>query len=223
MANHLTLVDFILGEMPILEVKRGERWIYEALMPLLYPKNGELIGKELRTELERLINESFIERGMQLIPEYFELPQWKSHGNYMVLGVDAPEPKQVKIGGGLIALRDCFDGLDFMLYDKIFVHPNYRGSQTYKRLIQRARIIDRDRTKKINSKAAHPTPAGLRTKDGCLDQKYLEVSQYRQHVPPYFVHLFGAKDYRGEDIFSHKTKIRICEHIAGLPPTFYDM
>ncbi len=225
MANHLTLVDFIIGEKPIMEVKRGDRWLYEALMPLLYPGNGEQIGKELRTKLERLINESFLERGMRLTPEYFELPQWKSYGNYMVLGVDASDPKQVKIGGGLIAFKDYFDGSNFMLYDKIFVHPNYRGNQTYKSLIQRARIIDRDRTKKINPQdSQHPLAAGLRTKDGGLDQQYLEVSQDRIHVPPYFVHLFGTRDYNGREIFDlHRTKSRLCEHIAGRTPTFYDI
>src|SRR3989338_4048372 len=139
-------------------------------------ENGLGLTQKLKSELEVLINECFRERNMELVPDYFSLPMWHNF-EYMLLLRDSQ--KDDRIVGGLIAFHIKMPhGIDFMLYDKIFVHPDYRGNGAYKDMIAYARQFDFQVINRHYPSGKPLIPAGLRTSEGGLSLKYGELSDY---------------------------------------------
>ena len=197
--------------------------------------NEDKLTPELKSELEILINDSFRERGMELIPDYFSLPIWRNF-KYMALTRDTEDDN--KIVGGLIAFHmRTPKGTDFMLYDKIFVHPGHRGHNSYEEMIKVARAIDTETIREIRPKNKHAIPAVLRTSDDGLTIKYGEISDEHfdiqngnhlgGHAPilMYHVHLLGTKDPVTEkSLQGYIWKAgEIAEYVAHLPRTFQEI
>jgi len=190
-------------------------------------ENGLGLTQKLKSELEVLINECFRERNMELVPDYFSLPMWHNF-EYMLLLQDSQ--KDDRIVGGLIAFRIKMPhGVDFMLYDKIFVHPSYRGNGTYKDLISRARQLDFQVTKRHYPSGKQLIPAALRTSEEKLSRKYGELSDYNferinnkgEKRIKYFVHLLGIRHHATkENIKQHYSKMQdIAVYVGSLLST----
>src|SRR3989338_5270180 len=71
------------------------------------------LDETLAKGIEALINDSFRERGMKLVPDYFSLPLWNSF-QYLLIMQDLME-------GGDAGVLIAFKPEDFIVYDKIAV------------------------------------------------------------------------------------------------------
>ena len=189
-------------------------------------EDGQGLPEELKGQLERVINESFRERGFELVPDYFRLPIWH-HFAYMI---SARELQDNKLVGGLLAFRKRTElGINYVLYDKIFMHPDCRGNGAYKTMIAKARVIDGMLTIPHNGTRRPPIPAGLRTSELGLCRMYQQVSdtgatysvQHNGEPITYFVQLFGMLQpiLKKPIPENYPHLYDIAEHIARLPPT----
>lgn len=192
-------------------------------------ENNDKLTDDLKSELEKLINESFRDRGIELISSYFSLPLWRNF-KYMILVKDI-EQNNRNVGVLMSFQMWTPEEANFVLYDKIFMHPDYRGNEYYKEIIEFARELDRQLTRRYYPRNKHPMPSGLRTSSPELSREYQDVSDYHFEFPQRhtiesgvetcYVHLFGIKKgFLHEPIQEYISKMRsIASCIANLPPT----
>ena len=150
-------------------------------------KDRAEIDSTLMRNIEMLVNDSFRERGMKIVPDYFSLPLWDSF-QYLLIIQDLMKDRDA---GVLIAFKPD----DFIVYDKIAVHPGYRGRHFMTKLISAARVIDKRMHGQID--------AGARTSDKTVHEKYRRLSDYSVFVPGhdnktnYWVHIFNGSNSNG--------------------------
>ena len=166
-----------------------------------------MIGDESQQKLESLINRSFMERGMKLLPEYFSLPLWESF-QYLLIVEDLLNERDAGI---LLA----FKPEDFIIYDKIAVPPEYRRRHIMPQLIRTARAHD--------MRAYGHIEAALKTSDKTAHEKYRRTSDFSTLVPKaeahphYWVHIFSSKSRN----YTTDQKIRrIADYLATMPSSF---
>ncbi|MBI2659523.1 GNAT family N-acetyltransferase [Candidatus Woesearchaeota archaeon] len=166
-----------------------------------------LIVREAQQRLELLINRSFMERGMKLLPEYFSLPIWDSF-QYLLVAEDLIKEKDA---GVLLA----FKPEDFVIIDKIAVPPEYRGRHIMSQLVRAARVHDVRTYGNIE--------AALRTSDRTANEKYKRVSDFSALLPQtkahprYWVHIFDSKSRN----YAADPKIRrIVAYLGNTPSSF---
>lgn len=162
---------------------------------------------EAQQKLELLINQSFMERGMNLLPEYFSLPIWDSF-QYLLVMEDLLKERDAGI---LLA----FKPEDFVIYDKIAVPTEYRGRHIMSQLVRTARAHDMRTYGSIE--------AGLRTSDKTANEKYKRVSDFSTLVlqteshPNYWIHIFDSKSRN----YSADPKIkRIVAYLGNMLSSF---
>ena len=213
-----------------------------ALEKFVRGENGFDLNPELKAGLEARINEFFLDRHMQLLPDYNVSPIWKNF-EYMTLLVDINKREEAKkriftnggnydwIVGLLLAFRvRTPKGFEFMLYDKIGIHRDHHGNGHLKELINFARVIDAYLTKKYHPQANISMPAGLRTSEEEADAKYTTKSDlratksiiYGSEAIDYFVHLFGFLHPVTRQPINpfYSQADEVATYIASLPPSF---
>lgn len=188
-------------------------------------KNGFAADEEFRTNIEGRINEFFLDRRMELLPNFKSLSIWQNF-EYMVALVDPTKNDSNgkfnydSLVGLLLAFTIWTRSIGKVrLYGVIGIAEEYRGNGHLNDLIRTARNIDLT------------IPAGLRTSSPYADVRYTTHSDYR--VPTnvksdghgdgsYIAHLFGFKDpFTREPIKDYSNGINaVAEHIANLPPFF---
>ncbi|MBI2650285.1 GNAT family N-acetyltransferase [Candidatus Woesearchaeota archaeon] len=168
------------------------------------------ITPEIEERLETLINDSFRARGMKLDSRYFSMPLWESF-QYALIMEDLMAGRYV---GTLLA----FKPEDFVIYDKIAVHPGHRGRHYMTKLVQAARTRDKRLHGAID--------AALKTSDKTAHEKYLHVCDSSAFVPQnelhsnYWVHFFDGDK---KEAISDARKKRIATYLVEMPRTFDEM
>ncbi len=146
--------------------------------------NGKFSGYLDLGELEKLLNDSFGVRDMELVRGYFDKnsPSYPSGVSFLVLTQDIAQEGS-PLAGILLAETKGIHGFNFDYYDKIAVHPDYQKNGVMTNLVQIARNIgDQD---------GQIPPALLRTSDAEISKSYDKLSDVVVKMGDYYIHGYG--------------------------------
>ena len=146
--------------------------------------NGKFSGYLDLGELEKLLNDSFGVRDMELVRGYFDKnsPSYPSGVSFLVLTQDIAQEGS-PLAGILLAETKGIHGFNFDYYDKIAVHPDYQKDGVMTNLVQIARNIgDQD---------GQIPPALLRTSDAEISKSYDKLSDVVVKMGDYYIHGYG--------------------------------